>query len=244
MVAIVTNPANLAAQTAMAHLKSCLDQRESFIFEAGAGAGKTFSLIEALRYLTKKDGAALLRNHQRIACITYTNVATNEIETRTDRHPVIYSSTIHAFCWTLIKDFQPFLRQEISSIPGWMERLKESAKKIAGQVAENGLPMMGNNVTDVTAIPINPNQDVGQFEVVGQRNVEYSLGHPRGERHSVSLGRCLRCNQQLRHFVGTGIWVLQTLGGPRRPARVDRQPEHLDELRPLVGRKIPVRRRS
>ncbi len=97
MTDAVSNPATVAAEEAWLQLRSCLDQRNSFIFEAGAGAGKTYSLIEALRYIIKKEGAELIRTHQQVACITYTNVATREIEKRTDLHPAIRSSTIHSF---------------------------------------------------------------------------------------------------------------------------------------------------
>jgi len=145
------NPAEQAAQETWERLRDCLDQGKSFLLEAGAGAGKTYSLIQALRYLIGKDGAKLVRNHQKIGCITFTNVATNEIETRTDRHPAIYSSTIHAFCWTLLKDFQPLLRREIAGLPSWAERLQESGP-------------------------------------IGCQAVEYSLGYPKVEPHTVSLG--------------------------------------------------------
>lgn len=66
----VTNPAKLAAQEAWSQLQACLDQRHSFIFEAGAGAGKTYSLIEALRYLIKREGTELIRNHQQVASLS------------------------------------------------------------------------------------------------------------------------------------------------------------------------------
>ncbi len=34
------------------------------------------------------------------------------------------ASTIHAFCWSLIKGFQPFLRQKLPEISGWPEKLE------------------------------------------------------------------------------------------------------------------------
>lgn len=120
------NPAEHAAQEALATMYGCLDQRESFLFEAGAGAGKTESLVRALRYLIDKQGPELLRQHQQIACITYTNVASDEIASRTDGHPVILSSTIHSFCWSMIKDFQPFLRKKIPELPNWKQKLLEA----------------------------------------------------------------------------------------------------------------------
>lgn len=183
----VTNPAKQAAQEAWSQLKACLDQHNSFIFEAGAGAGKTYSLIDALRYLIQKDGAALTRNHQQVACITYTNVATKEIETRTDRHPAIYSSTIHSFCWTLIKGFQPFLRKEIPNIAGWPERLKESAKSAVDRMIKERVEASGEKDADVVAIVTSLQHDLKQLETVGTRNVEYSLGHPRADKTTISL---------------------------------------------------------
>ena len=133
-----TNPAEQAAQETWERLRECLDLGKSFLLEAGAGAGKTYSLIQALRYLIGKDGAKLVRNRQNIGCITFTNVATNEIETRTDRHPAIFSSTIHAFCWSLLKDFQPLLRREIAGLSNWAERLQESGP-IGSQPVEYSL---------------------------------------------------------------------------------------------------------
>jgi len=125
MPKIAPNPAKEAAEAARLSIQACIDEGESFLVEAGAGAGKTYSLVEALRHLVEKRGVELLRRHQKIACISYTNVAADEIETRTDRHPTIQSSTIHAFCWSAIRDFQPFLRKEIPSLSNWPERLEE-----------------------------------------------------------------------------------------------------------------------
>lgn len=184
----VPNPAQVAAQEAWTQLQACLDQQHSFIFEAGAGAGKTYSLIEALRYLIKRDGTELIRNHQQVACITYTNVATKEIETRTDQHPAIYSSTIHSFCWTLIQGFQPFLRKEIPNIAGWPERLKESAKRAVDRMVKERVEALGERDADVVAIVTSLQHDLKQLETVGTRNVEYSLGHPRADKTTISLG--------------------------------------------------------
>ncbi|MBG9454981.1 DNA helicase II [Lysinibacillus sphaericus] len=119
------NPAELAAKEALKQVYSCISQKKSFVLEAGAGAGKTYSLIHALKHMLVKEGNALLRNNQRIACITYTNIARNEIESRTDHHPVIFSATIHSFCWSIIKDYQPRLREILPQIDKWGDRLKE-----------------------------------------------------------------------------------------------------------------------
>ena len=40
--------------------------------------------------------------------------------------PPVQVSTIHAFCWDLIKGFQPYLRAKVSEIDAWAERLEEA----------------------------------------------------------------------------------------------------------------------
>lgn len=62
-------------------LRDCLDQRPStsFVMVAGAGSGKTTSLVKALDHLARTRGADLRRRGQQIACITYTEVAVGEI---------------------------------------------------------------------------------------------------------------------------------------------------------------------
>src|SRR5688572_4519374 len=144
------NPAEQAAEEAFAKVKRCIDERKSFLLEAGAGAGKTFSLVRALNYLIHAHGIDLLRKNQHIACITYTNVATDEIKTRTDRHAAIESATIHAFCWSIAKRFQLSLKNEIPNLKNWSERLEQAGG-------------------------------------VGNRTIEYELGHPKVEEKRLLL---------------------------------------------------------
>lgn len=130
--AAMTSPAIRAAEESLRALYECIGKGQSFLLEAGAGSGKTHSLVMALRHLIDKRGRELIRRNEMIACITYTNVASDEIKSRTDGHPAVFSSTIHAFCWSLIKDFQGFLRQELPKLPSWEERLQDGGG-IAGR---------------------------------------------------------------------------------------------------------------
>lgn len=120
------NPAELASEQALNAVYKCLEDKHSFLLEAGAGAGKTYSLVKALRFLIEKDEFKLPRNHQKIACITFTNVAKDEIEARTDRNPLIYCDTTHAFCWSLISSFQKQLRALLPTMEHWPERFEEA----------------------------------------------------------------------------------------------------------------------
>ncbi|HYG27698.1 MAG TPA: UvrD-helicase domain-containing protein [Caulobacteraceae bacterium] len=110
------NPAEAAAKAALSQVFGCIDERKSFRLEAGAGAGKTYTLIKALRRVIETDGSDLLRRGGQVACITFTNVAKDEIEARTDRHPSVRSDTIHGFAWSLLKDFQVELRRLVAQI--------------------------------------------------------------------------------------------------------------------------------
>ena len=119
------NPAEQASNQALDEVYACLERNDSFLVEAGAGAGKTYTLIKALHFLIERNQHILPKRHQKIACITFTNVAKDEIEARTDRSPLIYSDTIHGFCWSLISGFQTQLRERLHELADWRERITE-----------------------------------------------------------------------------------------------------------------------
>lgn len=85
-----------------------IDIFKSFRFNAGAGAGKTYALIETLKYVTHNKIAAT-NSPQKVACITYTNVAVNEIKNRLGNSDKVHVSTIHEMLWDIIKKAQPQL---------------------------------------------------------------------------------------------------------------------------------------
>ncbi len=82
-----------------------IDNYQSIIFSAGAGAGKTHSLIESLKYIIKNYGDKLEYYNQKVMCITYTNVAKNEIKERLGQSELIEVSTIHDRLWALVKNY-------------------------------------------------------------------------------------------------------------------------------------------
>ncbi len=118
------NPAEEASRKALAEVYQCLEHKESFLVEAGAGAGKTYTLVKALNFLIDHN-QHILPQHQKIACITFTNVAKDEIDARTDRSPLIYCNTIHAFCWSLIGGFQRQLKERLPGLKHWPEKIAE-----------------------------------------------------------------------------------------------------------------------
>lgn len=120
------SPADAAGRVALKRVFTCFDDGRSFRLEAGAGAGKTYSLEKVLRRLLALRGTELLRNRQQIGCITFTNVAKDEITSRVQAHPAVRPETIHGFCWSLLQDFQPEIRALVPTLGGWTDRLAEA----------------------------------------------------------------------------------------------------------------------
>jgi DNA helicase-2/ATP-dependent DNA helicase PcrA len=147
---ISINPAERASIEALEKLRSCIDKGQCFRLEAGAGAGKTYSLIESIRYLISNRAVDLLGNRQQIACITYTNVAKDEIKDRTDHHPVIFSDTIHAFCWSILQHYQVKLREHIPELSEkWVQRIADS-DGISDQLVKYELGFPSINEREIT----------------------------------------------------------------------------------------------
>lgn len=85
---------------------ACINDETSFIFNAGAGSGKTYSLVESLKYLISKKGETLKYHNHNVICITYTNVAAEEIKQRLGNTSLAIVSTIHDRMWDIIQHYQ------------------------------------------------------------------------------------------------------------------------------------------
>lgn len=99
--------------TALEEVIGQIENKKSFLLEAGAGSGKTRTLVESLQHIIETKSNQLLKNNKLIACITYTNVAKDEIRERIDNNPLVLVLTIHEFLWHVIKNYQKELRKEI-----------------------------------------------------------------------------------------------------------------------------------
>ena len=84
---------------------------KNFVMVAGAGSGKTTSLVKALAHLAHTRKQIFRHRGQRIACITYTEVAVKEIWGDVGNDTLFHVSTIHSFLWTAIHSFQQDLKE-------------------------------------------------------------------------------------------------------------------------------------
>lgn len=91
-------------------IRQCLDQERSFSVVAGAGSGKTTSLLIALGYLREAKGKLLRRDEKKVACITFTNRAVDVISERLGWDDIYVVSTLHSFLWGEIKRFTDDIR--------------------------------------------------------------------------------------------------------------------------------------
>lgn len=87
-------------------INSYIDSSKSLVFHSGAGAGKTYALVESLKYIINNYGSSLSRHNQKILCITYTNVAADEMRERLGASQLVKISTIHERIWELIKEYK------------------------------------------------------------------------------------------------------------------------------------------
>lgn len=87
-------------------VKESIKNYDSFVYDAGAGAGKTYALKEALIFAIKMYGKVFEIHNQKILCITYTNVAANEIKNRLGNTNIVLVSTIHERVWDIIKKYK------------------------------------------------------------------------------------------------------------------------------------------
>ncbi|WP_222440174.1 UvrD-helicase domain-containing protein [Arthrobacter alpinus] len=122
----VANTAEQASKVALAAVFSALEGRSNFKVEAGAGAGKTYTLIQALKHILGNKGVYLPRSDQRVACLTYTKVARDEIKARTDENPSIFADTLHGFLWEMISPFQKALASSLQTSEAWSDMLSEN----------------------------------------------------------------------------------------------------------------------
>lgn len=90
----------------------CIDlaKPRSFFLYAGAGSGKTRSLVNAIRTVCSTQGRQLSLTGKKIGVITYTNAACNEIKQRLEFDPRVEVMTIHAFSWSLIQGYNMDIR--------------------------------------------------------------------------------------------------------------------------------------
>lgn len=166
----------------------------SFFLFAGAGSGKTRTLVEVLRRLTgvvpHEAGGVLGRRlrlgGRSIRVVTFTKNAVAVINGRLGSNDLVSVSTIHSFCWELIDGFDEDIRDAlvaIKKIELGKERDRAAAKK------------RGVSATDLAKFA----EIEGEIEQFGK--TDKFIYHP--DRNTYEPGAI-----QHRHVLDATAWLL------------------------------------
>lgn len=181
-------------------IKTCIDERKNFSVVAGAGSGKTTSLVTALSYIREKEGVSLRRDGKQIACITFTNRAREVISERLGWDDLYLVSTLHSFLWGEIKRFSSDIRNCLAEtiIPAHIEKQREkdnggnSKTAIAAREKAASLESDLNLVRDVSAFKYD---DTSTFS-------NYPEGRLSHDDIIALAGALISTNQTLQRIIG------------------------------------------
>jgi DNA helicase-2/ATP-dependent DNA helicase PcrA len=151
---------------------------QPFVVRAGAGSGKTTSLIKALDWVIAEHGASMRAKKQKVACITYTDLAANEIRADVNDDPLVHVSTIHSFYWAIAKTFQAdikiWLKNEIRRrISALEEEFKNYGPRVRQTTRDRNMADQERYARNLKAL-----EDVKTFNYgVGSDYAKGILGH-------------------------------------------------------------------
>lgn len=112
-------------------LFQCSDKFQSLVFNSGAGSGKTYALVECLKYIIMRNRDILKMHNQKVACVTYTNVAADHIKKQIGSSDVVEVSTIHERIWEIIRE------QKTVLLKLHIEKLENEIQNIDNELSNN-----------------------------------------------------------------------------------------------------------
>lgn len=110
LIYLLENSMNFELTGVDSQIYEYIESKNSFLLFAGAGSGKTRTLVNLLQQIKKMKKDEMLIRGQKVAVITYTNTACDEIQHRLKHDSLFTISTIHSFAWELIKPFTEDIR--------------------------------------------------------------------------------------------------------------------------------------
>lgn len=164
-------------------LEKCIlsTPRKSFFLFAGAGSGKTHSLVLLLKKIRDSIGKDLLVQGKNVAVITFTNAATDEIVNRLDYSLVFHISTIHSFVWDAIKYYQAdikhlycqYIQENIQKLYEKQEKAKSKTTKTYQSNAEKIEHLKKNlgKAKTIEKFVYNPNGSNAEYNALNHAEV-------------------------------------------------------------------------
>lgn len=186
-------------------IKQCIlnENPRSFFMFAGAGSGKTRSLINILSFIDRELGEELSIHSRQVAVITYTNAACDEILRRLNFNSIFTVSTIHNFLWNLISPYQQDIKRwivesiktEISELKYKQSRGRGGAAALKRQEEIEKKYARLERIESIKKFSYNPNGD----------NIGYnSLNHS----EVIKMGACFIANEETMQEILIGKYPI------------------------------------
>jgi DNA helicase II / ATP-dependent DNA helicase PcrA len=180
-------------------VQECIAVHRSFALIAGAGSGKTTSLVDALAEIRATQGAMLRRNGQRIACITFTNRAVDVIRQRLGADDLYQVSTLHSFLWSEIGRFQRDIREALqnSRLPALIAKAAEQDTGKETKTARKAREKVARLESELAGLP-----DVARFSYDDVAFSDYLNGKLSHDDIIEIASYLLRERQNFRRLIG------------------------------------------
>ena len=175
-----------------------LENSSSFFMFAGAGSGKTRSLVGAIESVIESRQDQLRLRGQYVGVVTYTNAACDEIKRRIDFNPLVKVSTIHSFVWNLIEGFNADIKE-------WLE------VKLKGDITELEAQQLKSRGVNKTSINRAKKIDSKKKRLLLLGDIKKFIYNPDGdnvERDSLNHSEVIGI---AAHFISTKATMQQIL---------------------------------
>lgn len=164
-----------------------LDSQKSFFLFAGAGSGKTRSLVNVLERFKEDYGKRFRLERKKVATITYTNAAADEITRRLKYDSIFHVSTIHSFAWDIIKNFNQdikvWLRENLQSEIIELEEQQSKSRNLLNKTSIDRAKKIESkkkriqNLDNIIKFTYNPNGDNLTKDSLNHSEVIYISAH-------------------------------------------------------------------
>ena len=151
---------------------------KSFFLFAGAGSGKTRTLVNVLTNFKKNYSQKFRLKRQKVAIITYTNAACDEIIHRLDYHPIFLVTTIHSFSWELIQGLNNDIREWLkTNLRSEIAKLEEEQSRSRDPKNKTSLDRKQRIDSKIKRLDNLPNVTKFTYDPNGNNSTKDSLNH-------------------------------------------------------------------
>lgn len=180
-------------------IRKCLEEKRSFYVIAGAGSGKTTSLVTALDHIRQAFGKQLRRDGQHIVCVTYTKRAVAVISSRLGWDDLFVVGTLHGFLWGEIKRYPSNIRLALKDgvIPSHIAKKKEDDNGGQSQKALAARAKVTELEQQLAGL-----QDVSGFKYNDSNFSEYATGELGHDDVIDVAAHMISTNEPLRRIIG------------------------------------------